>query len=276
MKIATNPHSLLAQRYLKNNVADEEAASLKLSSGDRINNSATDPSGLAISEGMKAKSRSLSMARRNANDGISLIQTTESSLGLIHDLTGRLRELAMQAANDTLTDQERWISNKEYSAVKTEISRVVDSTQFNGRKVLSQGDNGVYDIQIGFRSKAKTDYITYDMNKVLQGLDLLGIDHTNVMNKEMSRQSLSELDRAIEKVSSGRADLGALSNRMLSSIANLDVSTEETESAKSRIRDTDLALVTSDRLSAQIKKNATIALLGHVNNVNKNVIKLVE
>jgi len=275
MRIGTNVHSMMAQHRLAGTVQAEEQTSYRLSSGDRVYRAAEDPAGLAISEKLKAKSKSTQMAERNANDGVSLLQVAEGTLQTVHELSGRLRELALQAATSTVGDGERVIINKEYQELKKEIQRTTEAASYNGMNILN-GHGGRYDFQIGVNAEKKKDYISYDMNKVMNSINSLGLGGTDVLTMDHSQNVLSSIDQAIEKVSGGRASLGSLVNRMDSAIQNLQMSNEGSEASKSRIRDTDIAKETSNRAVTTIKKNATLALLTQVNKVPQRIQRLVE
>ncbi len=272
VRIGTNVQSMIGQRALTKSIQDAEVSSLKLSSGNRIYTAAVDPSGLAITEKMRAKSAGLSQAKRNANDTISLLQIAEGSLSSVHQLGGRLKELALQSSTDTLSDSDRQIANKEFQSLKTEIKRMQESVSYNGRRLTDNG--GAFSMQIGVNNTSN-DKINFDMKKALRSLDQLGISSTSIATRNSSRLALGTLDNMIEKVSASRADLGSTSTRMESAINNLMVSKEATESSKSQIRDTDFASEATNRATIEIKKNATMALLTSANHLPDQVMKLL-
>lgn len=272
MRIGTNVQSMIGQRALMKATGEAEASSLKMSSGDRIYTSAVDPSGLAISEKQRAKSAGLDQAKRNANDTISLLQIGEGSLHTIHELGGRLRELALQAATDTLTDRDRALANKEFQSLKSEIKRVQESVSYNGRRLSENG--GSFSMQIGVNNTS-SDRINFDMKKALRDLDQLGITSTSIGTKASSRQALGSIDGMIQKISASRADLGSVSFRMNSTVNNLMVDKESTESSKSQIRDTDFAYESAAHAAVSIRRDATTALLTNANNLPQKVMKLL-
>ena len=271
----TNVQSLVARRALTHSIREEEDISMKLSSGNRIYQAANDPAGLAISEGLRAKSRGLSQAKRNANDGISLLQVAEGTMAAIHNVTGRLRELSMQAANGTLTDHERVIADKEFQSMKLEISRMTSSASFNGKNILG-ANSGVFDLQIGVNNNASTDRISYNMNEALKSLESFGIASSNIRTQESSRQNLAAVDRMIGAVSGSRATLGSVQKRMESVIQNLMISKESTESSKSQIRDTDIAIETTNSTKGSIQKDINTSLLAQANNLPRHIQKLLD
>ncbi len=275
MRIATNVSSMIALRRVGDANNDLGESELKLSSGDRINRAAYDPAGLAISEKMKSKIRGMSQLGRNVNDGISLLQVAEGSLAVISDMAIRLKELAMQAATDTIDNSERAMADTEFQHLKTEISRLAQSTSFNSNLIL-KNDGSVYDLQIGLDNKAEIDQITYNMQKSLGPVNELKMSSLNVLNKSESQSSLSKIDGLLENINESRANLGSVSNRMTSVMQNILVSKENISSANSKIRDTDIAAESSKRAMLDIRRNAATALLAQANSRPSAIIKLVE
>lgn len=274
MKVGTNPLSLLAQRRLGQVVNRQEEENIKLSSGDRIYRAAFDPAGLAISEGMRARTVSNQQAQRNVNDGISLLQVAEGTLSVLHDIGGRLKELAMQAANDTVGPHERMIANKEFSNLKQEIQRLTSSTKYNGNHVIN-GKGSVYDIQIGIGNNSKEDRISYDLQSVLASSNNFGLNNVDITTKEGARTSFSSIDKMIGEVSSSRAKLGSAMNRMDSALHSLQIHDENTQASRSKIRDADIAAEASNRAKDDIIKSATLDMLKLVNKSPERVAKLL-
>ncbi len=273
MRVSTNLSSMAAQRILKGHTNDEQRENVSLSSGDRIIQAAYDPSGLAISEKMRAKARSFYQAERNTNDSISLLQVAEGSLGVMQDLGQRLRELAMQASTDTITDEDRSIINKEFQSLKNEIKRLTESSKFNGNSIIN--DKGSqYDLQIGITGNP-TDRLAYDMKRVMDSTDNFGIGGIILNSKIGAQSSLPVIDGMMKQISASRAELGAISNRMNSVIQGIQVARENTQSANSKIRDTDVAKESAERMKTQIAMNATTAMLSIANNAPSHVLKLV-
>jgi flagellin len=274
LRIATNVQSLAAQRYLQNNQTAQAAAFEKLASGSRINKAGDDAAGLAISEKLRANVRSLAQASRNANDGISLIQTTEGALNEVSNILVRLRELSIQAASDTIGDTERGFVDKEVQHLKQEINRIAAKTEFNGYKTL-KGDAAPIDIQIGTNNNPFEDRLTIDTKELVTNLDSLHIGEMNTMSTKSAQEALDPLDQALVTVNGYRANLGALQNRLSSTINNLAIYRENLETAKSRVKDTDMAVETTEMSKANILSQANVSVLAQANNSAGLALKLL-
>jgi flagellin len=264
VRISTNLQSIAAQRHLGSVVRAEEKESIKLSSGSRIAQAAYDPSGLAIATGMQAKSRSNLQVQRNVNDSISLFQVAEGTLSVMHDIAGRLRELSMQAANDTLGDSERFVANKEYKQLVGEVKRLTESTKFNGNHLIN-GQGSVYDFQIGVNNDPKADRIRYNLQEILDSGNNFGLSNTNILTKEQSQKNLGVISKMTEEVSSSRAKIGSAMNRMTSTINNLQYSHENNEASRSKIADTDFAKSTANNVKNSVIKDVTTSMLAQAN-----------
>lgn len=274
LRINTNVPSLAAQRTLSNNNQKQSETLGKLSSGSRIVRSADDAAGLAISEKLKSQIVSVNQANRNANDGISLLQTAEGGLNETSNILVRMRELAMQSASDTVTDSEREFTNLEYQNLIQEVERISNSTEFNSRKLLNgTGDN--YDFQIGTGNDEFLDRISYDAATLNSTAGSLGIDGLSVANKEGSQESLAMIDNAIQSVSGQRAELGAKQNRLNSTVQNLQVTGENLSAANSRIRDTDYALESANNTKYNILTASGVSVLAQANSSAQNALKLI-
>ena len=295
LRIRTNIASLNAQRRLGQTTDALQGHMNRLSSGQRINKAADDAAGLAISEQLRADVRGLNQAKRNAMDGVSLVQTAEGGLVETTNMLVRLRELSVQAASDTVGNTERSFLNQEYSALKNEIDRIATSTEFNGQRLLTgdvelpeelqTGANSYpLEVQIGKDYFNDSDSVENDnpvniikidlqninafaqgdnslqLNEALDGSEIEGID-----NKRSAQLSISRLDSAITRVNEYRAFLGALQNRLGSTINNLGVQTENIETARSRIRDTDFAEETANFTKMNILQQAGTATLSQAN-----------
>ena len=273
-RINTNVSSIAAQRALsKNNRASQSTLS-KMSSGTRITKAADDAAGLAISEKLKAQIRSTAQADRNANDGISMVQTAEGGLDEISNMLTRLRELSIQAASDTVGDTERSFTNMEYQQLKSEIERIAQVTEFNGTKLLN-GEGEKLDFQIGINNNAFQDRISYDVKMTDAKLTGLGITELDVSSKEGAQNSLSGIDKAIERVSGQRAALGAIQNRLISTSNNLQITNENISAANSRIRDVDYAMVAAENARNNILNSAGTSVLAQANAQGQNALKLL-
>jgi len=274
LRIATNVQSLVAQRNLgTSNLAQKDSVE-RLSSGSRINRAADDAAGLAISEKMKGQIRSLRQDMRNANDGISMIQTAEGGMNEIGNILTRFRELSIQSASDTIGDVERGFIDKEVQQLKQEVSRIATSTEFNGKKLLNgEGDN--LDIQVGMRNNPEEDRFSIDLSKTNVSLDRLGLTSITTMDKESARTNLEVVDEAVKTLVENRAELGALQNRLASTINNLGIYTENLQAANSRIRDTDMASETAELAKNNILTSAGISVLSQANQNNMQALKLL-
>lgn len=273
-RINTNVASLSAQRSLGVNTRETESNLSKLSSGSRITKSADDAAGLAISEKLKANIRGMKQADRNANDGISMIQTAEGGLNEVSSILTRMRELAVQTSSDTVGDTERGMTNMEYQNLKSELERISQVTEFNGRKLLN-GEGEKYDFQIGVNNDEFQDRISYDAGTVNSKMDSLALSELDVSSKTGSQESLSTVDAAIEKVSGFRAYLGAIQNRLTSTSNNLQINVENISAANSRIRDVDYAEATAMQAKNNILQSAGTSVLAQANVSGQNALKLI-
>jgi flagellin len=273
-RINTNVASLSAQRSLSVNNREGQNTLAKLSSGTRITRAADDAAGLAISEKLKAQIRSSQQADRNANDGISMVQTAEGGLDEISSILTRLRELSIQSASDTVGDVERGFTDMEYQNLKQEIERIAQVTEFNGSKLLS-GEGDKFDFQIGVNNNEFQDRISYDVKMTNAKIEALGINELTVGSKQGAQESLSFIDSAISKVSGQRAALGAIQNRLISTSNNLKVTTENLATANSRIRDVDYAQATAENAKNNILNQAGTSVLAQANSQGQNALNLI-
>lgn len=273
-RINTNISSLSAQRSLGKSNAASQSTLAKLSSGTRITKSADDAAGLAISEKLKATIRSSQQADRNANDGISMVQTAEGGLDEVSSMLTRLRELSIQSASDTVGDTERSFTDMEYQNLKQEIERISQVTEFNGTKLLD-GSTDKLDFQIGVNNDDFQDRISYDAQLTNSSTESLGIDGIGVSSKEGAQESLATLDSAIENISGQRANLGALQNRLVSTSNNLQTSVENLSAANSRIRDVDYAQASADNAKNNILNQAGTSVLAQANAQGQNALRLI-
>lgn len=273
-RINTNTSSLSAQRALSATSRRSTQNLDQMASGSRITKAADDAAGLAISEKFKAKIRSTNQAKRNANDGISLIQTAEGGLNEISSMLTRLRELSIQSASDTVGQSERGFTNMEYQNLKKEVERIAQVTEFNGIKLLS-GEGGTLDLQIGVNNDAFQDRINYDTTQQNAKLASLGLEAITVENKEGAQTAIDVIDRAIEKVSGQRSKLGAIQNRLTSTSNNLEITAENLSQANSRIRDVDYARVSAENAKNNILTQAGTAVLAQANQSGQNALKLI-
>jgi flagellin len=274
LRINTNTQSIAAQRNLGTNLMEQQHSIEKLASGSRIVRAADDAAGLAISEKMKASIRSIRQDTRNANDGISMIQTAEGGMNEVSNILTRFRELSIQAASDTISDTERGFIDKEVGQLRQEVDRIAKSTEFNGKKLLS-GEGDHMDIQIGQNNRPDQDRFSYDPAKTDATTDHLGIGGISVATKEQAQENLGKIDMAIKTLSGNRAELGALQNRLQSSVNNLQIYDENLSAANSRIRDVDVASETATLTKQNILSQASTSVLSQANQNSQLALKLL-
>lgn len=274
LRISTNVQSMAAQRQLGLNSAAQKESLEHVSSGSRINKAADDAAGLAISEKMRAQIRSVRQDVRNANDGISMVQVAEGGMNEISNILIRFRELAIQSASDTIGDTERQYIEKEVGQLKQEVTRISDATEFNGKKLLN-GQGDALDIQVGTGNRAELDRISFDVSKLNVAASALGVDGLTVSTKEGAQGSLETIDGAINRLVENRSELGAMQNRLTSTVNNLNIYDENLSQAKSRIRDVDMASETSELTKFNILSQAGVSVLGQANQNNMMALKLI-
>lgn len=274
MRVTTNVAALNAQRNLVGSQRQINDSMAKLASGSRINKAADDAAGLAISEGLKAQIRSAAQASRNANDGISMVQTAEGGLNEIGNIVVRLRELGIQAASDTVGENERGMLNKEVQQLKSEVQRIASVTTWGTTKLLD-GSSPQFDFQVGLFNNAEEDRISFNAGENVATLDALGIGGIDFSTKEGAQEALSQLDSAQTSISGTRANLGALQNRLTSTVDNLGVAQENMSAANSRIRDTDVAQASSEMTRNNILLQAGTSTLAQANASNQLALKLI-
>lgn len=274
LRINTNVGSLIAQRNLGITNKNLNSSMNKLSSGERITRASDDAAGLAISENLKAEIRGLRQAKRNAGDAVSLIQTAEGGLSEISNIVIRLRELAVQAASDTVGDTERGFTDIEFQQLKDEVNRISKGAEFNGVKLLD-GTGGILDFQIGTGNNAELDRLRYDSTSNDATLGALGLMAESVASKEGAQGTLTKLDDALVQINGVRAGLGATQNRLQSAINNLGVSDENLSAANSRIRDVDVAAETATLTRNNILMQSGASVLSQANQFPNIALKLL-
>jgi flagellin len=274
MRVTTNIAAINAQRNLIGSQRAVNDSMAKLASGSRINKAADDAAGLAISEQLKAQIRSSAQAQRNANDGISMIQTAEGGLNEIGNIIVRLRELGVQSASDTVGEKERGFLNKEVVQLKEEVQRIAKSTTWGTTKLLD-GSAPVFDFQVGIGNSPEADRISFNAGASSATLDSLGLEGLDFSTKEGAQSSLAKLDDAQTNVNGTRAYMGALQNRLTSTVDNLGVTQENLSAANSRIRDTDIAAASSEMVRNNILLQAGTSVLSQANQSNQLALKLI-
>lgn len=270
MRINHNIQALNAYRNL-NNTNNATSKSLeKLSSGLRINRAADDAAGLAISEKMRSQVRGLNMAERNSLDAISLIQTAEGALSSTHEILQRMRELAVQASNDTLEAPDRLAIQEEVTALTTEIDRIANTTEFNKKKLLDGSFTNVT-FQIGANASQTLPITISNMNAATIGAG--GLDFTTITG---AQTSITAIDTAISKVSEQRSKLGAAQNRLEHTVTNLQTANENLTAAESRIRDLDMAKEMTQFTRNNILNQAGQAMLAQANQLPQGILQLLQ
>lgn len=273
LRINTNVASLEVQRNLRASNSEQEAEFSKLSSGKRITKAADDAAGLAIAKKLESETKSLRMAARNANDGISMVQVAEGGLNETSNILTRLRELSIQAASDTIGDADRGYLSLEYEQLVQEADRISRTTSYNGRSLLT-GEGGPIQLQVG-SSAGADNVIELDSAHLDASAEALGLSGTTVRDKQEATSNLERIDAAISRVSGYRATYGSLQSRLQSTVNNLDVSVVNQEAARSRIEDVDVAASTAKLASAQIKNAAGVATLSQANGLGQMAMRLI-
>lgn len=277
LRISTNVSSLTGQRHLRDTRQLLDRSLERLSSGYRINRAGDDAAGLAISEKLRAKTRGLVQAQRNASDGISLIQVAEGGLGEVQNILVRLRELGVQAASDTIGQRERRYLNEEFQSLKAEIDRIANSTEYNGTFLLD-GTGGSLDFQIntGGENILGVDRLSFDAFRLDVNVDQLGLEESTVADKNGAQRCLAMLDGALESVSSVRGELGAIENRLDSTIRNISISVENLSAARSRIKDVDVADESAELAKYNILMQSGISVLTQANSIPQMALALLK
>ena len=274
LRINTNIQAMVAQRNLDQNRRSQESSLERLSSGTRINRAGDDAAGLAISERIRANTRSLGQANRHAQDGISLIQVAEGATNEVSNILVRMRELSIQAASDTIGDKERSFIDKEVQQLRAEIDRIATTTEFNGTKLLN-GSAPKLELQVGLNNNPMEDRLVIDSDQQNITVGSLGIEGITTGSKVDAQNNLAKLDDALTKLNENRSALGALQNRLQSTINNIGTYKENLDAARSRIRDTDMAAETSELTKSNILAQAGISVLSQANQNPQQVLKLL-
>jgi flagellin len=275
LRINTNVPSLIAQRNIRTTRNALDRNFERLSSGSRINHAGDDAAGLAISESMRAQIRGLSVAERNAQDGISVVQIAEGSMSEVGNILIRMRELGVQASSDTIGQRERQFLEVEFQQLLEEIDRIAKSTEYNGVPLLS-GNGQTFEIQVGTRNNPEIDRIKlFDANHTDINVVALGINLSSLSDKFSAQNSLQALDNAIGSVTSIRSEFGAMQNRLQSVIQNIMINKENLSAANSRIKDMDMAEEITEMTKNQILMQSGTAILGQANSSIKSALSLL-
>jgi flagellin len=272
LRVNTNVTSINAQRNLAS-VSDRLGSNFRrLSTGLRISTAADDAAGLAISERLRSQVRSLEQAKRNANDGISFVQTAEGALNEVSSILTRLRELAVQSSNGSVSNQDKETLDEEFQSLINEINRIGRSTEFNGIKLLD-GSSSSISFQVGFGTTTGIDTIAVSLSAALS--TTLSLNSLDIGSGGATTTAITNIDAAINTISSLRGSLGAIQNRLGSTINNLAITVENLSSAESRIRDVDVAYETAQLTRNSILQQASISVLAQANAQPQSALTLL-
>ena len=279
LRINYNLAASVAQRSLASSQDNYATQAQRLSTGLRINKASDDGAGMAVSERLKNQVRGLNQAARNAQDGISLIQTAEGAMSEAHNILARMRELAVQAANDTITNTDRTNLNTEFTSLLAEIDRIANSTQFNGVAVLTGGSTAM-NLQIGANTDSGGDNV-FTLNITPAGSFYASVlsptmSDMGVTTQSIANLAISSLDYAINKVSTARTQIGSMQSRLESATRTLGVASENAAAANSRIADADVAASMSELVRAQILQQAGVSVLAQANQAPSLVLQLLK
>jgi flagellin len=273
LAIQTNISSLEAQKNLSKNQTALMSSFNKLSSGYRINNASDDAAGLAISESMKSQIRSYTVDERNASDGISMAQTAEGSLGDIHDVLGRMRELAVQSSNGSVTSTDRGYMQTEFGLLQSEVTRIQGSAKFNDKDLITASAQTIT-FQVGLNNSA-SDQIGVTFGGVSLTSLLASTTKIGGTTSSSALASLSTIDTAIGSVSTARSKFGAAMNRLQVATSNIQTMRLNLSAANSRIRDVDVASETSTMTKNQVLTQAGISVLSQANQLPQSAFNLI-
>ena len=274
LRISTNVASINAQRQFAGTTREMQKSFAQLASGSRITKSADDAAGLSISENLKGQIRGMGQAKRNANDAVSLLQVSEGGLSEISNILVRFRELSVQAASDTVGDEERGFINKEVVQMKDELQRIAKSTKW-GHINLLDGSGGLFSFQVDIYNDPFNDRIEFDSSVQDATSSTLGVDGIDLSTQEGAREALDSVERAQAHVSGQRATLGAIQNRLISTSDYIGVAEENLSAANSRIRDADIANATAESTRNSILQNAALSVLNQANQSPSMALKLL-
>jgi flagellin len=275
--VNTNVPSQFAQRQLGRNQAASQKSLERLSTGLRINSAADDAAGLAISNKFRSQIRSLEQSARNASDGISVIQTAEGALDQMGEILTRMRELGIQSANGSLTDTDRTFINGEFQSLASELNRIAETTDFNGRRLLNGSASAGIAFQVG-PGNTSNDRISVSIaNTQASQLGTAGtkLNTQGVSTVTKSQNALGIIDAAITQISNTRSNLGASQNRLTVTIDNIGTSVENLAAANARIRDVDVARETASLTRAQILVQAGVSVLAQANQAPQIALSLL-
>ena len=274
MRISTNMASINAQRTLAKSQTAIQMSMAQIATGSRITKAADDAAGLGVSEMLKSQIRSYAQASRNANDGISMVQVAEGGLNEVSNILTRLRELSIQSSSDTVGDTERTYISKEATQLKEEVQRIAKTNRF-GKTNMLDGTAQNFQIQVGVNNNESEDRISFNASELDATSSSLGIEGVDFGSKDGAQGALMVLDAAQERVNGFRANIGAIQNRLQSSIENLGVQHENLSAANARIRDTDIAASAADAARNQVLLQASTTIAAQANQQPQLAMKLI-
>jgi flagellin len=275
LRISTNMASMSAQRALNGTTEQQAKTYTRLATGQRITKAGDDAAGLSISENLRGQIRSMGQAERNANDGISFAQVAEGGLTEIGNIMIRLRELAVQAASDTVGDKERGFIHQEATSLIQEVDRIANVTSFNGTPLLNgQSEKSELQFQVGIRND-ESDRIRFGTTDYDVRASTIGVDGLSWESVDSSRDALGTIDSAMSQIFAARARLGATQNKLQATVNNLGIAKENLSHARSRIADTDMAAETSELVRGNILQQAGTSVLAQANMAPQQALKLL-
>ncbi|WP_025162501.1 flagellin N-terminal helical domain-containing protein [Paraclostridium bifermentans] len=271
MRINTNMNAMIATNQMAKNTALSGKSMEKLSTGLRITKAGDDAAGLAVSEKMRAQIRGMEQADRNVQDGISMVQTAEGALEEAGNIAQRMRELGVQAGNDTLETKDREKIKSELTQLQSEMSKISDETKFNGQSLLNGkgGTSGTFTVQAGANKEVRSVKMT-DLSSIAGTLSTI-----NVANTSAAQSYVSTIDKALENINTARSNLGAMQNRLEYTSSNLTTSTENLTAAESRIRDVDVAKEMVKLSKLNILNQASQAMVSQAKQQPESVTQLL-
>ncbi len=272
LRVNTNVASINAQRNLSQVNGRLSNNFRRLATGLRVSTASDDAAGLAISERLRSQIRSLDQSKRNANDGISLSQTAEGALNEVSNILVRLRELAVQSSNGSVSNADKETLDEEFQSLVNEVNRISRSTEFNNIKLLD-GSSSSVSFQVGVGTTTGIDTLNLTLSPALT--TSLGINSLDIGSGGSSSTAIVAIDNAINSVSSLRGSLGAIQNRLQSTINNIDTGLENLSSANSRIRDVDVAYETAQLTRNSILQQASISVLAQANAQPQSALTLL-
>lgn len=274
LRITTNMPSINAQKGMGATTRELQKSFAQLASGSRITKAADDAAGLSISETLKSTIRGYGQAQRNSNDAISLVQIAEGGLGEISNIVTRMRELAVQAASDTVGEVERTFIDKEVQQLKNESERISQVTRYGSNHLLN-GEGFGFDFQVDINNDEFNDRISFQPQDINATTAFLGLDGFDFSSKDGAREALGVLEDAQKTVNGHRATLGAIQNRLVSTTENLGVAIENFSAANSRIRDTDVAASSAELARNNVLQQASVAVLAQANAQPQTALRLL-